>query len=150
MELRFSANAWEDYQVWIATDKKVLRRLNAVIKDVCRSPHDGIGKPEPLKESLSGWWSRRITEEHRLVYRVAGEAPNQTVEIASCRHQDRLTMGLGGPPVSRSPSRKTTLAQPAKLNPGGFPSTQRNAANRAYRPIQPWRAFIRGFFLLIT
>lgn len=86
MDLRFSSDAWEDYQFWLATDKKVLRRLNAVIKDISRSPFEGIGKPEPLKENLSGWWSRRITEEHRLVYRVVGEGAHQAIEIASCRY----------------------------------------------------------------
>jgi toxin YoeB len=85
VDLRFSSAAWEDYQHWLATDRNVLRRLNTVIKDVPRSPFEGIGKPEPLKGDLSGWWARRITGEHRLVYRIAGIARDQTVEIAACR-----------------------------------------------------------------
>jgi toxin YoeB len=86
LDLRFSSDAWEDYHHWLANDRKVFRRLNAVIKDVRRSPYEGIGKPEALKENLSGWWSRRITEEHRLVYRVVGNDDEQVLEIAACRH----------------------------------------------------------------
>lgn len=86
MDLRFSGDAWEDYQHWLTSDRNVFRRLNLVIKDIRRSPFEGIGKPEPLKENLSGWWSRRITEEHRVVYRVVGPEGNQAVEIASCRY----------------------------------------------------------------
>ena len=85
MDLRFSDAAWEDYQHWIVTDRTILRRLNAVIKDVRRSPFEGIGKPEPLKGDLSGWWARRITDEHRLVYRIAGAGGDQVLEIAACR-----------------------------------------------------------------
>jgi len=84
VDLRFSDEAWEDYQQ-LATDRSVLRRLNAVIKDVQRSPFAGIGKPEPLKGDLSGWWARRITDEHRLVYRVSGIGSKQILEIAGCR-----------------------------------------------------------------
>jgi toxin YoeB len=85
VDLRFSSEAWEDYQYWLATDRNLLRRLNAVIKDVRRSPFEGIGKPEPLKGDLSGWWSRRITGEHRLGYRVLGTESAQVLEIAACR-----------------------------------------------------------------
>ena len=85
-ELRFSSDAWEDYQYWFTNDRNVFRRLNLVIKDILRSPFEGIGKPERLKENLSGWWSRRITEEHRVVYRVVGPEGTQAVEIASCRY----------------------------------------------------------------
>src|SRR5258708_7362697 len=85
VDLRFSSEAWEDYQHWLASDRNVLRRLSAVIKDVRRSPFEGIGKPEPLKGDLSGWWARRITDEHRLVYRVAGIEHEQGLEIAACR-----------------------------------------------------------------
>jgi toxin YoeB len=84
VDLRFSSAAWEDYQHWLATDRDILRRLNAVIKDVGRSPFEGIGKPEPLKGDLSGWWARRITSEHRLVYRIVGMEREQVVEIAAC------------------------------------------------------------------
>jgi toxin YoeB len=85
MDLRFSSAAWEDYQYWVEADRNVLRRLNAVLKDVIRSPFEGIGKPEPLKGDLSGWWSRRITDQHRLVYRVVGTKGAQLLEIAACR-----------------------------------------------------------------
>lgn len=85
VDLRFSSHAWDDYQHWIAMDRNVPRRLNAVIKDALRSPFEGIGKPEPLKEDLAGWWSRRITDEHRLIYRVAQTAGGPVLEIAACR-----------------------------------------------------------------
>lgn len=70
MMLLFSENAWEDYQHWLKTDTKVLKRINELIKDTKRSPFDGIGKPEPLKHALAGFWSRRITDEHRMVYKA--------------------------------------------------------------------------------
>ena len=70
MELSWLATGWEDYLYWQKTDKKTLKRVNVLIKNAMRSPFEGIGKPEPLKANLSGWWSRRITGEHRLVYRV--------------------------------------------------------------------------------
>ncbi len=69
MKLIFSENAWSDYLEWQKTDKKTLRRIHALIKDTKRNPTDGLGKPEPLKHALSGYWSRRITEEHRMVYK---------------------------------------------------------------------------------
>jgi toxin YoeB len=70
VKLIFSEQAWEDYLYWQKTDRKLLERINALVKDVSRSPFEGIGKPEPLKNALSGYWSRRINEEHRLVYRI--------------------------------------------------------------------------------
>ncbi len=73
MKLQFSANAWEDYLYWQGTDKSILKRINVLIKDLQRSPFEGIGKPEPLKHALSGFWSRRINDEHRIVYRVDGD-----------------------------------------------------------------------------
>ena len=85
MDLRFSGVAWDDYQHWLVTDRGVLRRLNTVIKDASRSPFEGIGKPEPLKGDLSGWWARRITDEHRLVYQVTGTGDTRVLEIAACR-----------------------------------------------------------------
>lgn len=72
MRLVFSEHAWEDYLYWQRADRAVLRRINELIRDIQRSPHKGIGKPEPLQHALSGYWSRRITDEHRLVYRVVG------------------------------------------------------------------------------
>jgi len=65
----FSSNAWEQYLYWQTTDKKILKRINLLIKDIQRSPAEGIGKPEPLKHGLSGYWSRRINDEHRIVYK---------------------------------------------------------------------------------
>lgn len=71
MKLIFSEHAWEDYLYWQKTDKKLLERINALIKDTSRSPFEGIGKPEPLKNALSGYWSRRINDEHRIVYKIS-------------------------------------------------------------------------------
>lgn len=85
MKLVFSDNAWEDYLYWQRTDPKVLVRLNDLIRECQRTPFKGTGKPEPLKGSLSGWWSRRITQSDRLVYRIAGTGQEQRLEIAQCR-----------------------------------------------------------------
>ena len=81
-KLTFSDEAWEDHLHWQETDRGRLRRINQLIKEIRRNPHDGIGKPEPLKHQLSGWWSRRIDAEHRFVYRVT----EQAVEIAGLRN----------------------------------------------------------------
>ena len=70
MNLTFSPQAWEDYTFWQTTDPKMVSRINQLLKDIIRSPHAGIGKPEPLKHALRGYWSRRIDSEHRLVYRL--------------------------------------------------------------------------------
>ena len=70
MNLTFSPQAWEDYTFWQATDPKIVSRINQLLKDITRSPHSGIGKPEPLKHAFRGYWSRRIDSEHRLVYRT--------------------------------------------------------------------------------
>lgn len=85
MKLVFSDLAWERYRHWIGADTKVFERLNALINECRRSPFKGRGKPEPLRSDLSGWWSRRLTEEDRLVYRVSGSTPDQQIEIAQCR-----------------------------------------------------------------
>lgn len=69
MKLTFSSLAWEQYLYWQKTDKAILKRINLLIKDIQRTPHEGIGKPEPLKHGLSGYWSRRINDEHRIVYK---------------------------------------------------------------------------------
>lgn len=74
MKLIFSEQAWEDYLHWQKTDRKLPDRINALVKDITRSPFAGIGKPEPLKNALSGYWSRRINDEHRIVYKVADGA----------------------------------------------------------------------------
>lgn len=70
MKISFHEDGWEDYLYWQRTDPKILKRINALIREAARTPHSGTGKPEPLKHALSGSWSRRITEEHRLVYRI--------------------------------------------------------------------------------
>ncbi len=82
MKLVFSDSAWEDYLYWQKTDKKILRRINGLIKEIMRTPFEGTGKPEPLKHALSGYWSRRINDEHRLVYKVTEDA----VLIAQLRY----------------------------------------------------------------
>lgn len=69
MNITFTPEGWEDYQYWLKHDKRILKRIHELIKDIIRSPFDGIGKPEPLKHHLAGCWSRRITEEHRIVYK---------------------------------------------------------------------------------
>lgn len=69
MKLTFSAKVWEEYLYWRKTDKAILKRINTLIRDIQREPFAGIGKPEPLKHGLSGYWSRRINDEHRLVYK---------------------------------------------------------------------------------
>ncbi len=70
MKLIFASKAWEDYLYWQKTDKQVLKRINLLIRDITREPFEGIGKPEPLKHALSGYWSRRINDEHRFVYKI--------------------------------------------------------------------------------
>ena len=74
MRLIFSEHAWEDYLYWQKTDKKILGRINTLIKETSRNLFEGIGKPESLKHALSGYWSRRITDEHRFVYKVSENA----------------------------------------------------------------------------
>ena len=74
MKLVFAEKAWEDYLFWQKTDKKILKRINALIKDISREPFEGIGKPEQLKHALSGYWSRRINDEHRIVYKVQDDS----------------------------------------------------------------------------
>ncbi|AIA75077.1 Txe/YoeB family addiction module toxin [Vreelandella sp. 21] len=74
MKLIFAEHAWEDYLYWQKTDKKVLSRINKLIKETQREPFGGVGKPEPLKHGLAGYWSRRINEEHRMIYKVTDDA----------------------------------------------------------------------------
>ena len=81
MKLTFTESGWEDYLWFQATDKKLLKKINTLIKDIKRSPFDGIGKPEPLKANLSGYWSRRINSEHRLIY----EIQDDSIIIVACR-----------------------------------------------------------------
>ncbi len=82
MNLLFLEDAWQDYIYWLKTDKAVLKRINELIKDCMRQPFSGVGKPEPLKFNMSGCWSRRITSEHRLVYRVE----NESLILIQCRY----------------------------------------------------------------
>jgi toxin YoeB len=82
VKIVFSEHAWEDYLYWQATDRKLLQRVNALIKEIQRSPFEGPGKPAALKHALSGYWSRRINDEHRIVYKVQGD----TLLIAQVRH----------------------------------------------------------------
>ena len=74
MKLIFSSHAWEDYLYWQQTDRQMLKRINSLINEIMRDPFTGSGKPEPLKHGLSGYWSRRINDEHRIVYRPAENA----------------------------------------------------------------------------
>jgi len=74
MNLIFADHAWDDYLYWQKTDKKMVKRINSLIKDIQRSPFEGIGKPEPLKHALSSYWSRRINDEHRIIYKVDSES----------------------------------------------------------------------------
>jgi toxin YoeB len=86
MRLLWDINAWEDYLWWQTQDRKVLKRINLLIQDILRNGNEGIGKPEPLRYDFADYWSRRITDEHRLVYKVTASE----VRIASCRyHYDR-------------------------------------------------------------
>jgi toxin YoeB len=81
MRLSFHSQAWEDYLWWQQNDKQMLKRLNALIRDIERDPFVGIGKPEALKHNLQGFWSRRMSDEHRIVYQVEGDV----LMIAQCR-----------------------------------------------------------------
>lgn len=85
MRLLWSDGAWEDYLFWHQSDPNTFERVNTLIKECRRDPFKGTGKPEPLKENLRGWWSRRINVSDRLVYRVSGKGPEQTLEILQCR-----------------------------------------------------------------
>ena len=86
MRVHFTELGWEDYLHWSSHDRDLLQKVNVLIEDCRRSPFKGLGKPEPLKHVLAGWWSRRIILEHRLVYRVAGAGDDQRIEIAQCRY----------------------------------------------------------------
>lgn len=82
MILSWSSDAWDSYLYWQKTDKKTLKRINALIKEIQRHPFEGLGSPEPLKHSWTGYWSRRIDREHRLVYKVT----DTEIKIAQCRY----------------------------------------------------------------
>jgi len=82
MTIAFDEQAFKDYQEWTTVNKKTFKKIGTIIADICRSPFTGLGKPEPLKQDLSGYWSRRIDQEHRLVYKVEKE----TIYIISCKY----------------------------------------------------------------
>lgn len=82
MILSWAENGWEDYLHWQATDKKILKRINSLIKDIKRQPFTGIGEPEPLKHNWSGYWSRRVDREHRIIYKYN----NEVITIVQCRY----------------------------------------------------------------
>ena len=82
MNLTFTPKGWNHYQFWSENDREIFKKINRLIEECRRHPFDGTGKPEPLKGDLSGWWSRRIDREHRLVYRVE----NDTLIVAQCRY----------------------------------------------------------------
>ncbi len=82
MSIVFSSTAWDDYVWWQQQDRKLLKRINQLIRDIERNGNEGIGKPEPLKHGFHGFWSRRINDEHRLVYKLVGDE----VRIAACRY----------------------------------------------------------------
>jgi toxin YoeB len=86
MRLIWAPTAWEDYLHWQDQDRNGLKKINVLLRDLTRDPFKGIGKPEPLRENLKGWWSRRITGEHRLVYRITGTGDGASLEIAQCRY----------------------------------------------------------------
>ncbi len=85
MKLVWTTNAWDDYEFWQQTDPRMVARVNDLIRNAKRTPFADIGKPEPLKGDLAGYWSRRITGDHRLVYAVAGSGAEQRLEILQCR-----------------------------------------------------------------
>lgn len=86
MKLVFDREAWADYVAWQSEDAKMVGRINALLDECRRDPIRGTGKPEPLRWNLAGWWSRRITAEHRLVYRVTGKGEAQALEVLACRY----------------------------------------------------------------
>lgn len=85
MKVVFSKNSWEEYTSWLEEDRKMLRKINELVKDIQQHPFEGKGKPEPLKYDLAGFWSRRIAREHRLVYRVE----EKTIFVYSCKYHYR-------------------------------------------------------------
>lgn len=86
MKLVFWPTGWQDYVEWQGDDQRTLAKVNELLRDCMRNPFRGLGKPEPLGGNLKGWWSRRINQEHRLVYRVTGKGDAQALEVAQCRY----------------------------------------------------------------
>ncbi|MCQ8279235.1 Txe/YoeB family addiction module toxin [Acetobacteraceae bacterium KSS8] len=89
MKICFTAEGWEDYQFWVENDRDSLARVNALIGNIRRTPFQGLGKPEPLKGDLAGWWSCRITLDHRFVYAVEGGGAERRLIVAACRYHYR-------------------------------------------------------------
>lgn len=86
MNILFAAEAWSQYNYWQKEDKKVVSRINDLLKNIQRNPYQGIGKPEPLRHEYKGYWSRRINKEHRLVYRIVGDnESSQRIEVLACK-----------------------------------------------------------------
>ncbi len=86
MRIVWSGHAWDEYIDWQARDRKIASKINDLISDIRRNPFTGLGKPEPLKADMAGFWARRITDEHRLIYRIVGKrGVDQALEIAQCR-----------------------------------------------------------------
>ncbi len=90
MTIEFTKNGWEDFEFWIETDQEIVKKIKELIRSIKENPFKGLGKPEPLKHGLKGFWSRRITKEHRLVYKVSGKKNvDQKCSIIQCRfHYD--------------------------------------------------------------
>lgn len=89
MTIQFTQNAWEEFSFWLDTDADIADKIRQLIKEIKQNPFKGTGKPEALKHELQGFWSRRITQEHRLVYKVSGAKENQTCIIIQCKfHYD--------------------------------------------------------------
>ena len=86
MRVHFTANGWNDYQHWVQADADLLTKVSDLIEECRRTPFTGRGKPEALKGTLAGFWSRRITRGHRLVYRVEGKDASQRIEVIACRY----------------------------------------------------------------
>jgi toxin YoeB len=89
MNVLFTREAWADYLEWQRNNREIVERLHRLISEIQRMPFTGLGKPEPLRRNLTGWWSRRLTGEHRLIYRVVGAGEEQRLEIMSCRYHYR-------------------------------------------------------------
>lgn len=85
MRISFTSEGWENLAYWIENDRKMTARILRLVKDCSRHPYSGLGEPEPLRHDFSGWWSRRIDQEHRLVYRVIEKNGESALEIAQCR-----------------------------------------------------------------
>ncbi len=90
MRVHFTSDGWQDFRHWQRADAAIFEKINVFLDDIMRHPFTGLGKPEPLRAEFAGWWSRRITDEHRLIYRVEGRAGiDQRVEVYSCRNHYR-------------------------------------------------------------